>query len=194
MIIGSILALLVAVPVLAYVRRLFRFPNRSADQVASYLRNAGLGEMETLLDPRDEEQMELALGPAQFGKAQLNRIRLLREKLGCCVHNAAILQEWAGYEMRRSRHTLDGDVHEAAETLFRHCAEFRIAGFWIQLQLDLWHLQLMVLPGARAPWISRLRRIDSFDLLECYEQIRQAAAQLALACGGDCPQKLAETL
>lgn len=194
MIIGSILALLVAVPVLAYIRRLFRFPNRGADQVAPYLRNSGREELEGLLDPRDEEQMELILGAAQFGKAQLNRIRLLREKLGCCVHNAAILQEWAGYEQRRSLHTGDGEVEAAAEALFQQCAEFRMAAFWIQLQLKLWYLQLMMLPGARAPWISRLRRIDSFDLLECYEQIRQAAAQLALACGGDCPQKLAETL
>lgn len=129
--------------------------------------------------------MLLNLSGAQFRKVQINRIRLLREKLACAEHNTSVLQEWAGYELERAQLTCDDSARADAEALLEGCTEFRMAAVWIQLQLNLWYIQLTLLPTTRIPVISRLRTIDAFDLIETYKRIRGAAASLAGAYGSD---------
>lgn len=195
MIVGFVLAILVviAVPVTLF-QRLYRFRARGPEHVIPYLRAGGQEELDSLVDSRQELYLFLNLEQEQFRKTQINRIHLTREKLRRRGHNAVIFQEWADYELERSRQTLDQETGATAEKLFNLCAEFRMAAFWIEGQLTLWQIKLMVLPRAQAPQISRLRRIDSFDLLEAYQQIRQTAAQLALAYGGDYRERLQNAL
>ena len=194
MIIGFILAILAALPVVVLLRHLYRFRSRGPEHVIPYLRAAGPDELDSLVDGREEDYLQLNLGRAQFRKAQINRIHLMREKLRCCGHNAVIFQEWADYELERARQSGDAETGATADKLFNHCVEFRMAAAWIEVQLNLWYLKLLVLPWAKAPRISRLRKIDSFDLLEAYQQIRQTAAELALAYGGDYRERLQKAL
>ena len=185
MIVDFMLGLFLAVPVIIFVRRLYRFSNRSATEVVPYLRRGTLDELENLLDFHQEESLLLNLSGAQFRKVQINRIRLLREKLACAEHNTSVLQEWAGYELERAQLTCDDSARADAEALLEGCTEFRMAAVWIQLQLNLWYIQLTLLPTTRIPVISRLRTIDAFDLIETYKRIRGAAASLAGAYGSD---------
>jgi hypothetical protein len=195
MIVGFILAILVAMAVLVGLfQRLYRFRSRGPDHVIPYLRPAGPDELDALVDSREELYLFLNLGPAQFRKAQINRIHLMREKLRRRGHNAVIFQEWGDYELERSRQTLDPETGATAEKLFNLCAEFRMAAFWIQAQLTLWQVKLLMLPQANAPHISRLRKIDSFDLLEAYQQIRHTASKLALVYGGDYCERMQKAL
>jgi len=195
MIVSFILAFLLAIAVVAGLfRRLYRFRSRGPEHVIPYLRTAGPDELDSLVDSREELYLFLNLGPAQFRKAQIGRIHLMREKLRRRGHNAVIFQEWGDYELERSRQTRDLETGAVAETLFNQCAEFRMAAFWIEAQMTLWQLKLLVLPRATAPRISRLRKIDSFDLLEAYQQIRNTASQLALAYGGDYRERLQKAL
>jgi hypothetical protein len=195
MIVGFVLAVMVAMAVsLTLFQRLYRFRSRGPEHVIPYLRAGGPEELDSLVDSRQELYLALNLEKAQFRKAQINRIHLTREKLRRRGHNAVIFQEWADYELERSRQTLDQETGTTAEKLFNLCAEFRMAAFWIEAQLTVWQIKLLVLPRSRAPHISRLRKIDSFDLLETYQQIRQTAAELALAYGCDYRERLQNAL
>lgn len=49
MIVDFMLGLFLAVPVIIFVRRLYRFSNRSATEVVPYLRRGTLDELENLL-------------------------------------------------------------------------------------------------------------------------------------------------
>jgi hypothetical protein len=194
MIVDFTLGLLLVVPVVLLIRGLYRFSNRSRAEVVPYLRPSTLGELENLLDFRQEESLRLNLSRAQFRKVQINRIRLLQEKLTCAEHNATILQEWAGYELERAHLTCDDAARADAEALLEGCTEFRMAAVWIQLQLNLWYIQLALLPTTRIPFISRLRTIDSFDLIECYKRIGRMAGSLAGTSGPDLERVLLGTL
>jgi hypothetical protein len=194
MIVDLTLGLLLVVPVVLLIRGLYRFSNRSRAEVVPYLRGGTLGDLENLLDFRQEESFRLNLSQAQFRKVQINRIRLLREKLACAEHNATILQEWAGYELERAQLTCDDAARADAEAVLEGCTEFRMAAVWIQFQLNIWYLQLTLLAITKVPLISRLRTIDSFDLVECYKRIGRIAASLAGTSGPDFERVLLGTL
>lgn len=195
MIVGFILGILAALVVVAVLfQRLYRFGSRGPEDVIPFLRAVGEDELEALVDHREERYLMLNLGPIRFRRAQINRLHLMREKLRCRAHNTVILQEWAEYERERSRRRLDVEGSELAEELFNQCAEFRMAAFWIEMQLNLWYLKLLALPRAGAPRISRLRKIEAFDLIESYQKIRRTAADLGQAYGGDYLDRLEQAL
>ncbi|HEX5435040.1 MAG TPA: hypothetical protein VFY05_12440 [Candidatus Angelobacter sp.] len=187
-------ALLLLVPFAVSVHRLYRFRDRTINDVIPFLRHLALEDLDSLLDQRHEETLWETLSVSQFAKAQINRVHLLREKLCCADHNASILQDWAAYEFERTYVTCDQQVREIANALLQGCTEFRIAVFWIKFQLNLWYLQLKLFPIRNIPFISRLRKIDSFDLLESYRQVTKKAAVLAGTSGESYRLKLAELL
>jgi hypothetical protein len=194
MIFGIVLTLLLLF--FLSVLRLFlsRFTNRTFSQVIPYLRADHPEIIAELLNPQTEYQLSHALTRKQFRKEQLNRISLTLEHLGRRAHNATVWQEWGDSERRKSRNTHDLEVRAAAENLVESCVEFRIGVSAVQIQLHLWQFKLILLPFAKVPRISRLRKTDEFDLLESYKRIQQAALKLAEACGGDCRERLAQAL
>lgn len=194
MIIFLVFASLLFLAALAFVHRVYRFHHRTIHDVIPFLRRLAIEELECLLDARDEQALEQNLSVPQFAKAQLNRIHLLREKLRCADHNAAVLQDWAEYELERTYVTYDEDARRASKALLEECREFRIATLWIKVQLNLWYFQLKLFPVRDIPLISRLRRIDSFDLLDSYRQLANSAAALAGTSGESYRLKLAELL
>ena len=191
---GLVLLLLLLTALFICLHHLYRFPNRTINDVIPFVRRVAVEELESLLDHRNEETLRQSLGTSQFAKAQISRIHLFREKLRCADHNASIFQDWAAYEIERTYVTCDGEVRKSATALLEGCTEFRIAVFWIKFQLNLWYLQLQLFPVRNIPFISRLRRVESFDLLESYRQITRKAAALAAASGEGYKTKLAAAL
>jgi hypothetical protein len=74
------------------------------------------------------------------------------------------------------------------------CAEHRIAASSIQMQLCIWQIKLQILPFASVPRVARVRKIESFDLLDSYEKIKEGTLRLATACGGNFNKQLALAL
>lgn len=179
MIILLLFAFLLLAFALVFVHRAYRFHHRTVNDVIPFLRGFAVEELENLLDPREEESLQQNLSAGQFAKAQLSRIHLFREKLRCADHNARVLQDWAEYELERTHVTHDEDARANANALLDECRDFRIAALWIKVQLNLWHFQLKALPVRRVPFLSSLRKIDSFDLLDCYRQVAGKAVSLA---------------
>lgn len=181
---------------LVSILRLFlsRFVHRPFDQVVPLLRRDDAIALSELLDSQLERYLAEVLKHRQFRTEQLHRIRLAQERIECRAHNVTVWQEWGDCERRKSWSTHDLEVRAAAEKLVESCVEFRIGASAVQTQLHLWQFKLLLLPFAKIPRISRLRKTDEFDLLESYERIQQAALKLAEACGGDCRERLAHAL
>jgi hypothetical protein len=191
----GIIATLAALLVFQTVRLfLNRFSGRSCNEVIPYLRIDNPEDLEGVLDSTLEQCLSLNLNHRQFRKEQLSRIRLSHECIGRRAHNVRIWQEWADTELMRSRATCNVDVAKAAAELVECCAEYRIAASSIQMQLYFWHIKLLILPFANIPRVARVRKIESFDLLDSYEKIKESTLRLATACGGNFNKQLALAL
>src|SRR5216684_2060507 len=167
-----------------------RYSNRSFNEVVSFLRSDQPEQLEELLDRALEASLEVNLSSRQFRREQMRRIRLAYECIDRRTHNVTVFQEWADTELGKTRVTFNREVRTAADKLVIRCAEFRMGASAIKFQLNLWYLKMRFLPSGRVPHISRLRRTDSFDLLGSYDEIKQAALNLAEVCGGEGYEKL----
>ncbi len=132
---GLLVAFVFLLPVIVWVRRLYRVDKRSFNDAVPYLRRDNPERLEELLDHVLEASLLLNLGQRQFREEQLKRIRLAQEFIAQRAHNAAILQEWGSTEQERTRTTLDKDVRSAARALIDACIEYRISVLWIRALL-----------------------------------------------------------
>jgi hypothetical protein len=176
-------------------RRIYRFRNRTEDDVAPFLLAVDLAELSYLVDNLTEERLRYELGSQEFRKEQLVRLRLLQEYTHRMRHNADILQEWGEYGFNRRRYADEDGIRSHSLQLIKSCREFRYGARAVQLQLHLWFIRMKLFPARPAPLLSHTRQVDgSFDLLFAYQGIRIAAEYLSRAYGDDCYDDLAEVL
>jgi len=194
MIVGVLATL--AVLFILSVLRLFlsRFIQRPFEQVIPFLRQDDASTLAELLDASLERQLRDVLPHAQLRKEQLNRIRLAQERIHCRAHNVTVWQEWGDTELSKARVTGNQEIRAVDDKLVVACAEFRIGASAVQTQLRLWQIKLLLLPSAKVPRLSRLRKTDDFDLLLSYESIKKTALNLAEACGSDYHDRLLQAL
>ena len=166
-------------------KRIFRYADRTIDDVAPMLREVKLDHVSELLDSDEEELLRLNLSEQQFRKAQKKRVRRMLEYLERMTHNTGIFWEWARYERKRSWVAGDKDHEQLTEDLIRTCIEVVGGSRAIQLQLRLWLLRNAVLPKMPALSLASLRRIEAFDLLESYDQLRGITLALSTMIYGD---------
>jgi hypothetical protein len=175
-------------------RRIYRFHNRTENDVVPFLVAVDLAELSYLVDNLTEERLRYDLEPAEFRKEQLVRLRLLQEYTRWMRHNADILQEWGEYGFNRRRYAEEDGIRSHSLELIKSCREFRYGARAVQLQLHLWFIGMKLFPARPAPLLSRARQVDSFDLLFAYQGIRIAAEYLGRAYGDACFEDLAEVL
>jgi hypothetical protein len=176
-------------------RRVYRFRNRTEDDVTPFMLRIDLAELSYLVDNLTEEQLRYDLTPEEFRKEQLIRLRLLQEYTRRMRHNADILQEWGEYGFNRRRYAEEDGIRSHSLELIKNCREFRYAARAVQLQLHMWFIEMKLFPARPAPMLSNVRHVDdSYDLLFAYQGIRIAAEYLSRAYGDDCYHDLAEVL
>ena len=176
-------------------RRIYRFRNRTEYDVTPYLLRLDLDELSDLVDVLTEEQLRYDLGPEEFRKEQINRLRLLQEYTRWMRRNADILQEWGEYGFGRRRYAEEDGIKSCSLELVKSCKEFRYGARAVQLQLHMWFIRMKFFPSRPAPMLSHARQVDkSFDLLFAYQSVRIAAEYLSRAYGEDCYEDLAEVL
>ncbi len=194
-----IVAFILAVPILVSLRALYlrisRVSDRDVHDVIPFVREIRLAELDELLSPRDENYLKLNLSPAQFRKIQRKRMRLLLEFVDCMSHNTSVLLDWGRTEQQRSRSGGgDYEVKQLTEELIKACIEFRCGARAIQTQLHLWLVKTAIFPTASVPFISVLRKFESFDLLNSYQELKIAASHLSLTFGEDYADQLGQSL
>jgi hypothetical protein len=195
MIVGIVAALATLFVLRILLRRVYRFRNRTENDVVPFLLAVDLAELSYLVDNFTEERLRYDLTPGEFRKEQLVRLRLLQEYTRRMRHNADILQEWGEYGFNRRRYADEDGIRSHSLELIRSCREFRYAARAVQLQLHLWFIEMKFFPARPAPMLSQVRHLDdSYDLLFAYQGIRIAAEYLSRAYGDDCYHDLAEVL
>src|SRR5258708_9333805 len=102
---GLLVAFVFLLPVIVWVRRLYRVDKRSFNDAVPYLRRDNPERLEELLDPVLEASLLLNLGQRQFREEPLKRIRLAQEFIAQRAHNAAIPQKWGTTEQDKTRPT-----------------------------------------------------------------------------------------
>jgi membrane protein implicated in regulation of membrane protease activity len=175
-------------------RRIYRFTRRPPGQVIAYLRAANLQEVGHLLDPVAEQYLRLNLTKQQFRKEQRNRMLLALEYIGRLSHNARIMAEWGYYELKRTRRTRIAQDHENATELLSASVQVRMCSFVLRATIHVWLVRVALLPFLRPPSVAKLIDAGSTDLLDFYQKMKDAAAQLSQSYGDLYHEKMTEAL
>jgi hypothetical protein len=166
-----------------FYRRTYRFRYRPPNQVIPFLRAVDTEELSHLLDPTAEEYLRLNLSKEQFRQEQRNRLWLALEYLSRLFHNALVMVEWGHYELQRTRRTRSGEDREASLELVSSGIQVRMCSFVLRTTIHFWLLRMAVLPFLPVPRFARLASKGSTDLLEFYQTMKSAAAQLSQSYG-----------
>ena len=178
----------------AVYRRAYGFSNRTIVDVIPFLQDVSVEQLAELIDSSDERFLRSNLGEKEFKKAQLKRMRLLREYVNRMAHNSAVLLEWARSDRRKSWDSGEKEWEELSEYLVKACLHFQAGAFTIRLALHRWMIKSVLLPAVSVPNIAILRRFETFDLFDAYEAMKLAAENLSAAYGDEFHQKLAQSL
>ena len=192
--IGPVLAILLFAGLMLVYRRIYRFTRRPPGQVTAYLRAVSLEEVGNLLDPLVEQYLRLNLTKEQFRKEQRNRMWLALEYLGRLSHNALVIAEWGYYELRRTQRTRIAADRELSTKLLNASVQVRMCSFVLRATINVWLVRVALLPFLRPPSVAKLIDAGSTDLLEFYQTMRNAAAQLSQSYGDAYHQEMVEAL
>lgn len=195
-----------------------RFPKRTQDDVAPFLRPAEIEELEALLDPSQETNLRMHLSPREFRSWQRKRLHLMYEYLLRMSHNALVLIEWGNMEFARSEPLvsaaagtpqdpdspdnsqslalqLEMQRHLQAQELVQAATEFRMYSVLALAKLKFWILlpfgRLPLLPN---PSLMGLRRVFGIEAVSSYHRLKEAAGTLSLAYGYNYHRELTERL
>jgi hypothetical protein len=176
-------------------RQFYRFPNRTEDDIASFLPPIDVDELFHLVDPFTEERLKYKLGPEEFRRQQFKRILLLQQNICWMMAYADVMQEWGEYGYHRHRHAEEDGIKEHSQKLIKACRHFRHGARYVQRDLYIHFLKMKLFPARPAPMLSEVRQLDaSFDLLFAFQDVRIAAEYLAQAYGEDCFERLGPVL
>src|SRR5215467_3526772 len=178
-----LLVLLAVLAVIFLYEWVYRFSERTADDVIPYLRSINLEEMKSFFDPEAERYLRLNSSPQEFKRSQWKRCHLALQYIGDLAHNAKVFQEWSKYERTRSRHTLDRETRRTSLDLTIVCAQCRICAIAVRLRIYLGLMKMALLPFAAPPTFNSLPRMGSVEMVSFYRQIRTAAIILGQAYG-----------
>jgi hypothetical protein len=177
---------------------LHKFPKRSIEDVAPFLRPAEPQELESLLDPGQETAFRLRMSPREFTDWQRKRIHLMREYLLRMSHNALVLIEWGNIESLKDEEREPARCRQKqllAQELVQAATEFRLYSILALAKLTFW----LILPSPfkfllPSPSLPSLRNIFGIDALGSYQRLKTAAGVLGLAYSDHFHNQLVERL
>ena len=179
------------------IQFLGKFPQRTVDDVAPYLRPAESSELEALLDPGQEANFRMRMSPREFAPWQRRRIHLLREYLLRMSHNALVLIEWGNMEslIEGKDPELSRQKQELAQELVQAATEFRLYSLMALVKLKFW----LILPSPfnslfPAPSLPDMRHMFGIDALGSYQRLKTAASGLSMAYNNHFHDELVELL
>lgn len=173
---------------------IYRFAERTAQDLIPYLQKIDLEEIRSLFDPQGEAYLQANLSPREFRKSQWKRCRLAQQYVRNMAHNARVIQEWAKFERGRSRKTHDTKIRRASLELTIVCAQCRICAVVMKLQLHWWLLKMSFLPFLAPPSFHSLMRLGSMEMVSFYEKIRKKAGQIGAAYGENYQERLTQSI
>ena len=172
----------------------YRFSDRTAQDVIPYLRAVNVEEVSNLFHPASEKYLKLNLSAGEFRRIQRKRCRLALQYAVNRAHNARIFQEWGKYERQRSPQASDAQVRRTSLELTIACAQCRICSLMVRMRIHLWLFRMAALPFIAPPTFASLPRMGSMEMVSFYQKIKTTAVQLSQAYGETYHQQLAHVL
>ena len=155
-----------------------------------FLRRLDWQEAKELFDVRGERYLRIVQSKYHFRRTMRVRIHEAREFLWRMYHNVRVVHEWANTELRD---IADKSVERYTErerlivAVADRAAHFRMFALFRLMELTLWTvLRVEKWPLLRIPSVATLRKCGAegeVDILELYNQVKNAAAGLALTYG-----------
>ncbi|HLJ85443.1 MAG TPA: hypothetical protein VKZ53_01390 [Candidatus Angelobacter sp.] len=179
-----LVGLVLILAVYTVLQFLGKFPNRTISDVGPYLRPTELQELDDILDPVAEVNFRLNLSNHEFRQLQRKRIHLVRECLLRMSHNALILIEWGNMEWMGPSESEFSERQQLGRELVQAATEFRLYSLLALAKLKIWIVLRLEIWPFLAPSISALRKMAGIDAVRAYLRLKEAAAFLGHACGG----------
>lgn len=173
---------------------IYRFTDRTAQDLIPYLQKIDLSEIRSLFDPQEEQYLKLNVPPREFRKIQWKRCRLAQQYVRNLAHNARVIQEWGKFERNRSRKTQDAGVRRTSLELTIVCAQCRICAVIMKLQLHWWLVKMSVLPFLAPPSFQSLLQCGSMEMVSFYEKIRKKAGDIGAVYGENYKARLTQVI
>ena len=170
------------------LKYLGKFPDRTIDDVAPYLRPTDLETFESILGPAEEFNFRLRFPAKQFRQIQNKRIHLLREYLSRMSHNALVLIEWGNMEWTGPQNE---ERQKLAQELVQAGVEFRLYSLLALAKLKMWIIFRPLLPALS---LAELRKVAGIDAVRAYVRVRLAAESLGQTYGRVYCQELSARL
>jgi hypothetical protein len=173
---------------------IYRFAERTAQDVIPYIQRVDLAEIRALFDPEEEKYLKLNLSAREFRKTQWKRFRLAQQYARNLTNNARVIQEWGKFERARSRKTLNTGVSRTSLELNILCAQCRICALVVQLHLHWWLVKMALLPLAAPPSFQSLVSMGSLEMVSFYEKMRKRAGDIGGSYGESYQSRLTQVL
>jgi hypothetical protein len=173
---------------------IYRFAERTAQDVIPYLQKIDLAEVRSLFDPEQEKFLKLNLSLREFAKTQWKRCRLAQQYARNLAHNARVIQEWSKFERSRSRKTMNTMVRRSSLELNIICAQCRICSVVVRLQLHWWLLKMALLPMIAPPSFQALISKGSLEMVSFYEKMRKTAVSVGRIYGESYSDRLEQSV
>lgn len=173
------------------IHRQFRFDDdRTIDEVAIFFRQIDWVEALDIFDLVGERYLRIVQSDYHFRRTMRVRIHEAREFLWRMYHNVRVVHEWANTELRDLTYESIECCTERERLIMAiadRAIDFRVFATFRLIELTIWTvLRVEKWPFMRIPSVAALRRCGSegeFDLLDLYNQLKTAAAGLALMYG-----------
>ncbi|HET9180583.1 MAG TPA: hypothetical protein VFP59_00495 [Candidatus Angelobacter sp.] len=175
------------------VQRQFRLhDDRTIDEVTVFLRRVDWDEAQNLFDPASERYSRLVQSDYHFRRTMRVRIHAAREFVWRMYHNVRLVHEWANTELRD---LLDKSIDDCSDreklimALAEQASYFRALALMRLFELTMWTaFRVERWPFMYIPSVAAMRKCgqqNELDFLELYDQLKNAAAGLALNYGKD---------
>lgn len=181
------------------LKRYSRFRSRTLDEVIPLLRRIDHEQVSEFFSPiREEEILRFIRNPYRLRRTRRARLDQAREHLRCMVHNTRIVLEWGDPEYRCARREPEAfsrQTRQRIATLCQSCMLFYNCAAITMVEINFWMI-ISSIPGlpVRIPGAAGFRQFGHLDLLAAYEQVRNAAAELALVFGEEHAEAILQSM
>jgi hypothetical protein len=160
------------------------------NEVTAFLRKTDWDEVREVFDRTRERYTWGTQSGSHLRRTTRANILKAREFLSRMSHNARIVEGWAHTELKKRLNgaaDFSTDQENQLREIVRIAAEFRRLSRMRRIKLTLWAaLRADQWPLRQVPSIASLRNLGAngeLDLIALYEEVKTAAAKLALPYG-----------
>jgi hypothetical protein len=168
----------------------FWIRERTIDDVKVFLRKIDWDDLQEVFDGAREQYVRRTQTGHHIRRTMRGNLLKAREFLSRMSHNAHIVHQWSNTELKnllKGASDFSPDMQAQLREIAQMAADFRSLSRMRRIRLTLWiTLRADQWPLGQIPSIASLRNLGAngeLDLILLYQELKKAAAKLALPYG-----------